>query len=110
MIITGSVLQLRSHYDIFYIIRLTTIYHKEMFCIRSILFPLEKIVSEDQEIKLGMTKADVEAVLGEGGPLMSHAATTMMNQLLTFPMMTALLNTSNFSAAQRVRYSPRYMV
>lgn len=33
---------------------------------RAILFPLDKVVLDDKEIKLGMTKNDVETVLGQG--------------------------------------------
>lgn len=32
---------------------------------RAILFPLDKVVLDDKEIKLGMTKNDVETVLGQ---------------------------------------------
>ena len=33
---------------------------------KAILFPLNKIVLDDKEIRLGMTKSDVENVLGSG--------------------------------------------
>ena len=33
---------------------------------KAILFPLDKVVLDDKEIKLGMTKSEVEAVLGIG--------------------------------------------
>lgn len=33
---------------------------------KAILFPLSKIVLDDKEIRLGMTKSDVENVLGSG--------------------------------------------